>query len=265
MRQTTPAVSAECPLFGRALEYGAGQRTGRHSHEAAQLVYAVAGTMTVDVEEGLLVVPPLRAVWIPPEMCHDVVMQSRVSMRTVYIHHTLAKEFSDRCMVLGVSNLLRELLVEAAKIEKGLPARQRYRLIVEFIMDELKLSRQLPLLLPDPQDPRLLRITREIRDNPGDNRTLDAWSRCAGASSRTLARLFEKETGMTFGHWRRQAKLLAALQRLADREPVSVVSAALGYATPSAFTHMFRQALGVSPSAYFSDPVLTANNQDTGS
>jgi hypothetical protein len=28
---------------------------------------------------------------------------------------------------------------------------------------------------------------------------------------------------------------------------------------------MFRQALGVSPSAYFSDPVLTANNQDTGS
>ena len=72
----------------------------------------------------------------------------------------------------------------------------------------------------------------------------------AGASPRSLARLFQAELGMSFTAWRQQARLLEALRRLGDGEPVTTVALDLGYATPSAFTYMFRRALGVPPSRF---------------
>ena len=56
---------------------------------------------------------------------------------------------------------------------------------------------------------------------PADTRTLEAWGRHAGASPRTLARLFPAGTEMTFRHWQRQARLLDGLMRLAGGEPVT--------------------------------------------
>lgn len=56
---------------------------------------------------------------------------------------------------------------------------------------------------------------------------------------------------MTFGRWRAQAGLRAAVQHLADGVPVTVVAHRVGYATPSAFAAAFRRALGPPPAAYF--------------
>jgi AraC-like DNA-binding protein len=72
-----------------------------------------------------------------------------------------------------------------------------------------------------------------------------------GASGRTLARIFTAETGMSFGRWRTNARLRAALFLLAEQTPVAVVARQVGYATPSAFIAAFRQALGVSPGSYY--------------
>ncbi|MFN4091058.1 MAG: helix-turn-helix domain-containing protein, partial [Alphaproteobacteria bacterium] len=85
---------------------------------------------------------------------------------------------------------------------------------------------------------------------PGDERGLDDWSRRAGASERTLARLFLAETGFTFGAWRQRLRLLAAMTRLAAGEPVTTVALDLGYANPSAFTAMFRRHMGAAPTRY---------------
>ncbi len=46
----------------------------------------------------------------------------------------------------------------------------------------------------------------------------------AGASSRTLARLFEVETGMSFSHYRRQVQMQAAVGMLASGLPVGEVA-----------------------------------------
>jgi AraC-like DNA-binding protein len=97
----------------------------------------------------------------------------------------------------------------------------------------------------------LQQITTALRADPADDRTLDIWARAAGASSRTLTRLFLAETGMTFRQWQRQARLLAGLVRLADGQPVTVVALEVGYASPSAFIAMFRRALGTTPGQYF--------------
>jgi AraC-like DNA-binding protein len=62
---------------------------------------------------------------------------------------------------------------------------------------------------------------------------------------------------MSFGGWKRQARLLFALKRLAHGDPVTAVALDAGYSSPSAFTYMFRRVLGSSPSVYFNKATST--------
>jgi AraC-like DNA-binding protein len=122
---------------------------------------------------------------------------------------------------------------------------------MKLILDDLAASPQLPLYLPQPSDRRLAAICAAMLRRPDDGRGLDDWAGSVGASPRHLARLFQRETGLSFGMWRQQARLMEALRRLAAGEAVTVVALELGYASPSAFSAMFRRALGVQPSRYF--------------
>ena len=94
------------------------------------------------------------------------------------------------------------------------------------------------------------RIATALADDPGDNRPLSDWAAAVGTSERTLARAFTKETGLSFGAWRQRLRLMESLDRLMAGEPVTTVALDLGYATPSAFTAMFRKTLGAPPSVY---------------
>jgi AraC-like DNA-binding protein len=152
--------------------------------------------------------------------------------------------------VIAVSTLLRELILRACTLpvlydESGPDGR-----IVALILDEIAALPSLALDLPMPRDPRVRRICQALRADPGATSTLDEWARTAGASSRTLARRFARETGLTFADWRQQARLLAAMARLAAGESITTIALDLGYDSPSAFSAMFRRALGTSPSRY---------------
>ncbi len=245
-------------FFARSLEYDRGEDTGWHVHDHCQFVYAVAGAMTVETGHGLWVVPPLRAVWIPDGISHRVVMNSRVSMRTVFFDRRQnaqlqAEKIWGDCVVVPVSPLLRELIVSAAASREDDLDSRKFTLVRALIIEELKGSEVLPLDLPQPADRRLRRITDAIQSAPSIADTLAVLGKTAGASPRTLSRLFLKETGLTFAQWRQQAILINALQRLACGEAVSSIALDLGYNSPSAFTHMFRHALGCNPSCYFND------------
>lgn len=222
-----------------------------HAHKRSQIIYASSGVMRVQTPQGAWVVPPHRAVWVPAGVVHDVRMAGAVAMRTLYIVPDVVRTLPDECCVVAVTPLLRELILRAVELpllydESGAEGR-----LMALILDELRVLPVLPLNLPMPTDPRLLRICRAILDGPGDTRTLGAWGRQVGASGRTLARGFVRETGMTFGRWRQQARLLEALTRLAHSQSVTTIALDLGYDSPSAFTSMFRRALGRTPSAYF--------------
>mgnify|MGYP002134876839 CR=1 FL=1 len=65
-----------------------------------------------------------------------------------------------------------------------------------------------------------------------------------------VARLFREQLGLSYQQWRQQATLAYALPLLARGQPVSLVAAASGYASESAFTAMFRAAMGQPPSHF---------------
>jgi len=56
--------------------------------------------------------------------------------------------------------------------------------------------------------------------------------------SRTLARLFLREVGMSFGEWRKRARLLLSMGRLAAGASILEVALEHGYQSSSAFSAM---------------------------
>ena len=247
--EETEPLTAEVRAYART--YPKGFDIPLHRHAWGQLIYARAGVMTVTVaspaQPGSWVVPPQRALWVPAETDHRIRCGTTLAMRTLYVAPA-TRALPDRCCVVNVPPLLRELILSG--VEAPGPPRRR-RLLTALILNEIRAATVAPLHLPEPADPRLQRITGAIREQPGDARTLSAWAREAGASTRTLSRLFLAETGMTFRQWQRQARLLAALVRLAEGTPVTAVAFDLGYESPSAFISAFRRALGKTPRRYF--------------
>ena len=239
------------PVAVMATDYPAGHAIAPHLHERGQLVFAAAGVMAVTTPDGTWVVPPHRAVWVPPATEHAIRAYDALQMRSLYIRGDAARHLPPTCAVVPVSPLLRELILRAIELpleyEEAGPAGR----IMALILDELAVLPALPLHLPWPRDERLRRVCAALRRDPAAAATLAEWGRVAGASGRTLARLFRRETGMSFAAWRQQARLLEALGRLARGDAVTTVAMDLGYRSPSAFTSMFRRALGRAPRRYF--------------
>jgi len=241
------------PIVGMAMEVAAGDMIAMHQHIRSQLLYASSGVMTVVTDFGIWVVPPLRAVWIPAYTDHQIHASGPVSIRTLYIQPDIVTGLSEKCCVVGVTPLLRELIlhVVAWPVQSELTdAQQR---LMDVILDQIRDMHIAPLELPIPQDSRLKKIYTHLAAEPGDKRTLADWGKMVGATGRTLARRFRLETGLTFGQWRQQIRVLEALQRLALNEPVTTVAIDLGYDSPSAFISMFKRALGKTPGQYFAE------------
>lgn len=241
------------PIFPHVVEWPENFLRAPHYHEHCQLIYGVAGVMEVATPNGTWVVPPQRAVWMPSNVVHQIQVKSNLSFRSIYVHPSEAEGLPQDCCVLDVSLLLRALILAAAEISPEYETGGRDERVFRLILDEIHHA-SLPhseLHLPQPKDARLCRIAGAIRKDPANALSQKDWSEVAGASERTINRLFLAETGMTFGQWRRQARLLEAVRKLADGESIINISIDLGYDSPSAFTAMFRKSLGKTPSQFF--------------
>jgi AraC-like DNA-binding protein len=107
------------------------------------------------------------------------------------------------------------------------------------------------LHLPEPGDTRLRCIAEGLATQPAGVRPLATLARKAGLTERSAERLFRKEIGMTFGKWRRELRLLKALEQLVQGESVTNVAMDVGYGDVSALIAMFKAARGVIPAQYF--------------
>lgn len=244
---------ANRPVVVMAKDYPAGHAVARHTHLCGQLIYAVSGVMEIRADNGLWLVPPQRALWMPAGMPHSMLARrSPVALRTAYVR---ADRFPPAAPAhpgaVRVSSLLRELILRAATVAPDYAEDSREGRILGLMLEEIVWSSEQGLALPSGQDRRLATICESILATPQDRRTLEDWASQQGASARTLSRRFRAELGVPFQVWRQQARVMAALPRLAAGEPVTTVALEMGYDTPGAFSAMFKRLLGTSPSRYF--------------
>jgi AraC-like DNA-binding protein len=234
-------------------EYACGHHVPEHFHDEDQLVYAARGMMTVRAPGGLWFVPPRRAVWIPAKVAHAIDMTASVSMKTLYMEPRLVKALPRECRVVHVSALLHELVLRACAMGKLRRAMPKEAHVTALLVDELEAAPSLPAQIPGLRDPRALRIEGALMANPADKRSLAELCRHVGASKRTIERIFQSETGMTFGKWRQQLSLVHGMRLLASGTKVTAAAIDVGYDSPSAFIAMFRRALGTTPMQWLED------------
>jgi AraC-like DNA-binding protein/quercetin dioxygenase-like cupin family protein len=238
------------PVEVRAFDMSDGETFQPHSHKWGQFTYSAKGVLTVLTAEGHFSAPPAMAVWIPPGVTHDIRPVGPAKFRSLYIEENLVQGMPEACVVLAVDLLLRNLILEATRLPRNWDVTGSDHRLMMVIVDRIRCASPAPLHLPLPSSHRLRAVTNSLLADPTDRRTIDQHGSNVGASGRTLARLFKQETGMTFGEWRRQRVLLAALELLADGATVTTVALEMGYESTSAFIAMFRQSLGMTPTQY---------------
>jgi len=227
---------------GLASSYEAGTHIREHSHPVHQIVHSISGVMRVLTRDATWVVPPGRGLWVPAKAGHEIRCTSLVEMRTVYIggvHPAMPRDVQ----VVGVSPLMREIMV---RLSEGFAVNQRPHLTA-LLLDEIEVMKVEPFRLPSPGDARIAKLCAGLRDDPSDRRSLTEWAKNLGFSPRSLMRRIRSQTGMSFRELRRQARVMAALERLALGQSVTSVALDVGFDSPSAFTHAFRLITGTTP------------------
>jgi AraC-like DNA-binding protein/quercetin dioxygenase-like cupin family protein len=193
------------PVAVMAKDFARGTANAPHRHKRGQLICIADGVAAVTTPDGTWVVPPQRAVWVPAETEHWVRCPTAATMRALFIMPDVTG-LPDRCCVIAVSPLLRELISRAADFPVDYDETGSDGRVMALILDEIRALPALPLHLPRPADARLRRVCEALKADPADNRTLENWARASGASARTLARLFRKETGVSRrGCWKHLA------------------------------------------------------------
>jgi AraC-like DNA-binding protein len=228
-----------CPVTALAFELSHGHTIPEHAHAEDQLVYACQGVMTVRTSAGTWVVPAQRAVWIPARTPHSILISGAVSMRTIYLHAHMARRLPRTCCVVNVAPLLQQIILHLCTHQKLSRRSKVHAHLIDVLIDQLETVQAVPLQLPSPSDARAVRVAAALQHDPDDSRSLERACSQAGASKRTIERLFRQETRMSLGKWRQQLRLMRSLQLLAAGEKISHAALEAGYSTPSAFIAMF--------------------------
>jgi AraC-like DNA-binding protein len=216
----------------------------------AQAFLVLSGALVISAGDDRWIVPKGYTAWIPARYRHREQYYGDVELVGLFLKRPQCGSLMDAPAVLRTGStlavLVRRLATEPMKVDSQ--ARQERMLAVLF--DELALAKWQALVLPSPQDPRLLGITRALLDCPGDLRTIDELAHDFALSHRTLARLFREETAISFEMWRIRRRIIAAIELLAEGKSVTQVSSDLGYDSLSSFIRTFRRLMGVSPGAW---------------
>jgi AraC-like DNA-binding protein len=234
-----------------AHEYPRGSQVPRHAHGSAQLIYASRGIMEVSSGQCFWMIPPHFGLWIPARTPHQIRMPESVSMRTLYLRPRLI-DIWPACTVLYVGGLLRELIFEIVRIGK-LRTRNRVECALrDVLVSELKRASAVPTLVALPTDQRALVVAQTVIADPALRLSLASMCASAAVSVRTLERIFRREVGIDFESWRRQVRLMKAIELLVSGCSVKEAAFSVGYQQPSAFVELFRLTFGITPKAWIS-------------
>ncbi|MFY9530843.1 MAG: helix-turn-helix transcriptional regulator [Candidatus Acidiferrales bacterium] len=247
-----PPRRRDIPVLAYAFKRrGAEDWSPPHSHARGQLFALTKGLLIIEAGTTRWMFPSPRCAWIPPDFEHCARSVGSAAGSMVYLSANACRGLAKQPCMFGSSQLLFAVVhrMLAWNPRQSLNAGQKR--LIAVLRDEIRQPDQQPLHFPIPKEERLARVARTLLQDVADRRTLEEWARCASMARRTFMRAFSTHVGMTFGRWRQQARLFAALEMLAEGKSVTEVAIAVGYDSVSAFIDMFRTMMGTTPQTYF--------------
>jgi AraC-like DNA-binding protein/mannose-6-phosphate isomerase-like protein (cupin superfamily) len=250
----TATIEIPPTVFGpvlavRAIDEHVIRNTQPHQHRCGQLFGTMRGLVAVVVGERHWIVPAGRSVWIPADCIHSLQSYGPLQSWSIYLDEEACQRLPGDPGTMQTTALLNEAACRAARWETSEITEEQKRIAL-VILDEIYSLRHDAIGLPMPKDSRALRVANALAINLSDNKSISEWAHWTGSSAKTLSRHFIDETGMTFGQWRQQARVLRALELLTSELPVTTIALELGYETTSAFVAMFKRWRGVAPGRF---------------
>lgn len=235
------------PVVGIAALLG-DHDSGLHRHQRGQLLFTRQGCTRITLDNQLCLLPPSRAAWIPCGVPHRAVMHKTVDYRSLYVSPALAEQLPNQVRVIEVSTLLHAVLEPMAMAPYETDWHSgRYAHLLALCLDEIQAAAEQPMLLPLPQDKRLAPLLADLETLPP---TLQDLEKQIGASTKTIGRIFLRETGLGYQQWRQQWRLMRVIELLATGRNVGYCSFELGFASDSALIAFFKRMTGTTPRGY---------------
>ncbi|SAI70402.1 AraC family transcriptional regulator [Bordetella ansorpii] len=248
----------DVPVFGAAVRYPQGHTVPVHTHPHGHLIYADRGLLRVEAGSGQWLVPPTAAVWLRPGVAHRLIVPVALRAHGLFLRTEVCARLPATDCVIHVSGLLRELIMALTRAGDA-AAPERTRLLGALLAEELRAQPVLPFHLPWPTDGMggaggpIHRTCQMLLNDPADTATAAQWADRLALGGKTFHRRFLQATGMTFGKWRQQLRLMSSLTPLMQGTPITQVALACGYDSHSAYTTAFSKQFGQPPSAYASN------------
>lgn len=221
-----------------------------YKHSFVQFIYIEQGVLSVINEQGRYLVPPKQGIVIPANIEHELFAKTEVNLSIVYFAEAEVEDFIKQTQVVSISNFLSTLLIESKKIEPNYQWQSSDGRLLRLIRDKISQAHPLDTFLPYPKDERLTNITEKLLKHPSLKSDLISWGKFVSVSSRTLTRVFKKETGITYSEWRQRLNIQIAIKHLALGENITNIAKLLGYESSSAFIYMFKKQMGISPNRF---------------
>jgi AraC-like DNA-binding protein len=231
-----------------------------HEHEEGQLTFAASGIVQVHTHEGIWLVPPKLAAWIPSGVRHRIEAMTDAELWIVQWQQVAVRAWGvetslDRAFALWITPLLRCLLAEAISID---PASEKAELIVRLMLHELTAMRDAPTFLPLPTSPAGRRVADLVLADHRNLMDLDELASRAASSVRSVSRMFPMETGLTLKAWRQRARIVRAMEQLARGKALAKVAQETGFSSTAAFSCAFRQVTAMTPTAFLRPSVRSS-------
>ncbi len=233
------------------IEMDSGFHDEPHQHSWHQILYPLQGLVKTQTDTHQFYIPHHRALFIPAGVRHESWVAQKTCFMGIYLNPAYKARTPKACRTIEVSSFFRELilLLERSIVREGEQDETVNRLI-KVLYDQVWCEREITLEIPIPRDRRLAPIVDALLARPSLTMTLADWSVRVGASERTLSRLFKKELGLSYPHWRQRLRLMVSLSLLVQDNKVEMVAHEVGYQSVSAFIDAFKRAFRLTPQQY---------------
>lgn len=239
-------------IVAREILMQAGEHDAQHSHPWHQLLFPRQGMLRTRVLNKQYFIPSNRAMLIPAGSLHESWSINSVQFIGIYFKTEMLEQPVATCQVIEVSPLFNQMIYQVYKITSQLSLFSvKEKRLIQVFYDQLTEQKQAMLEIILPEDRRLKKMVSELLVNPASNKKLTDWAKQLGASERTISRVFESQTGLTFRQWRHRMRMISSLPMIEQNTPIQTVALNVGYESTSAFIHSFKKQFGQTPLQYF--------------
>ncbi len=242
------------PAFGLKDELPAFEGQS-HRHQKHQILYLSSGVLHLELADKLWLLPPQRAAYIPAQTEHRVWSKVPTSLRTVYFAASKIDSWPDSSVVFSVNSLAKEMLIYSSEFgphsELSHESLARNYFATLAGLAKQWMEQPLPFYLPQARSPAMKVAQNYTLAHLHRPLSLAEVAQEAHVSPRTLTRRFQEETQYTWRRFWAEARLLKAMESLAQSTTsITQIALEVGFESPAAFSRAFEQFTGQAPREY---------------